>query len=483
MQINRIDVKGGIMNGTLTTGSENARHSAFSKLVSILTAAAFFLVLAVPQDAEAQRRRTILIRDAETEDLMKLIAYPIFKAAGLNPAAVRVHLIAENSINAFVAGGQRIFLNTGLLLQASGPGEVAGVLAHEAGHIAGGHLARMHRQLEKASTAAIIGMLVGAAAIVGGAATGTPGAAQAGQGIVAGNPEIVRRGVLAYQRAQEASADQAAVSYLSRSGQSAKGMLTLFQKLANDTLVSLRFADPYVLSHPMPRNRISLLESVAAKSPFFDKPDPPALKFKLELIKGKLHGFLLAPDQTLRKYPSSDTSLRARYARSIAYYRSGDLSKSLAEIAHLTKALPKNPYFWELKGQAMFETGRVRESITPLRKAAKLAPKTGLIRILLAQAMLGTEDPKYTNEAIKHLKTAGRYEGRSSLLHRQLAIAYARIGKLGLAQLETAESAVLEGDLALAKEQATRAKKRLKRGTPQWVKANDILQLNSRKKN
>ena len=183
---------------------------------------------------------------------------------------VRVHLIGDNTINAFVAGGQRMFINTGLILKTDYPGEVIGVIAHEAGHIAGGHLARMQRQLEKASTAAIIGMLVGAAAIVGGAAAGQRDAAQVGQGIVSANPEIVRRGVLSYQRAQEAAADQAAVSYLERTGQSSKGMMTLFQKLANDALVSLRYADPYVLSHPMPRNRISLLERTATKSKYFD---------------------------------------------------------------------------------------------------------------------------------------------------------------------------------------------------------------------
>jgi predicted Zn-dependent protease len=393
---------------------------------------------------------------------------------------VRVHLIGDNSINAFVVGGQRIFINTGLILKTKFPGEVMGVIAHEAGHIAGGHLARMRRQLEKASTAAIIGMLVGAAAIVGGAASGEINAARVGQGIVAGNPELVRRSVLAYQRAQEAAADQAAVSYLERTGNSSRGMLTLFERLANDTLVSLRFADPYVYSHPLPRNRVALLERLVTKSKFHDKEDAPELKFKHELIKGKLDGFLLRPTESLRQYPSSDTSLRARYARAIAHYRSGDIRKSLAEIDHLLKALPKNPYFWELKGQALFETGHVREAIAPLSKAAELAPRTGLLRILLAQAMLGTEDPKYTSKAIEHLKTASRYEGRTSLLHRQLAIGYARQGKIGLAQLQSAEAAVLEGDLELAKEQAARAKKGLKRGTPHWVKANDILQLRAR---
>ncbi len=461
--------------------ASSALRNMLGRAVSMLIAVALIATLVLPQTADAQQRRIFLIRDAETEAWIRVMAHPVFKAAGLNPSSVKVHLIGDNSINAFVVGGQRIFINTGLILKTEYPGEVLGVIAHEAAHIAGGHLARMRRQLEKASTAAIIGMLVGAAAIVGGAASGEINAARVGQGIVTGNPEIVRRSVLAYQRAQEASADQAAVSYLDRTGNSARGMLTLFERLANDTLVSLRYVSPYVLSHPMPRSRVALLQRLAKQSKFFKKEDAPELKFKHELIKGKLEGFLLRPVETLRKYPSSDTSMRARYARAIAHQRSGDIRKSLAEIDPLLKELPKNPYFWELKGQALFETGHVREAIAPLRKATELAPKTGLLRILLAQAMLGTEDPKYTKKAIEHLKIASRYEGRTSLLHRQLAIGYARLGEIGLAQLQSAEAAVLEGDLELAKEQAARAKKGLKRGTPQWVKANDILQLRASK--
>ena len=457
-------------------------HSLVRQAVAMLLASAFFVATVAPQQAQAQNRRPFLIRDAETEALMKLFAYPIFKAAGLSPKAVRVHIIAQDNINAFVAGGQRIFINTGLLLQADGPGEVIGVLAHEAGHIAGGHLARMQRQLDKASTAAIIGMLVGAAAIVGGAATGTAGVGQAGQGVLIGGNSLVGRSVLSYQRAQEAAADQAAVSYLERSGQSARGMITLFEKLSQESIVSLRYADPYVLSHPIPRQRIALLERLARKSSFFNKPDPKDLTFRHELVKGKLHGFLLSPQAALRKYPKSNKSMRARYARAIAHFRSGDLRSSLAEIDPLIKDLPKNPYFWEVKGQAYFETGNVRKAIAPLRQASKLAPNNGLIRVLLAQAMLGTEDPKFTKTALNHLKRARRHEGRTSALHKQMAIAYARLGNLGMAQLESAEAAVLVGDLKLAKEQATRAKTKLKRGTPQWVKANDILQLQPNKK-
>src|SRR3990170_7142690 len=218
-----------------------------------------------------------LIRDAEIEGLLRLYSKPIFKAAGLNPSAVRVYIINNDKINAFVAGGQRLFIHTGLLTRTKTPNEVIGVLAHETGHIAGGHLARMGIELDRASVKSIIGTLVGVAAMVGGAASGQKSAAQAGQGIMIGSQGMAQRGLLSYQRGMDASADQAALKYLNATGQSSKGMLTLFQLLANESLASLENADPYLLSHPMPLERIRSLEREAHKSQFFDRDDAPQL--------------------------------------------------------------------------------------------------------------------------------------------------------------------------------------------------------------
>ena len=223
--------------------------------------------------AHAQGKGLPLVRDAEIENLMRVYTRPIFKVAGINETAVNVYLVRQPSINAFVAGGQRIFINTGLLSQSKNPNEVIGVLAHETGHIAGGHLARMGQQLDKASTQAIIGMLLGAAAMVGGAASGSGEAAQAGQGIMLGTQGLAQRNLLAYARAQESAADQAAIGFLDATGQSGRGMITLFQKLANQSLASLTNVNPYVLSHPMPLERIRNLEVEAKKSPFFDRQD------------------------------------------------------------------------------------------------------------------------------------------------------------------------------------------------------------------
>ncbi len=423
-----------------------------------------------------------LIRDAEIESLLRLYANPIFRAAGLRPSAIEVNIIAAKSINAFVSGGQRIFVHTGLITESKTPNQVIGVLAHETGHIAGGHLARLRNQLDKAQTASIVSLLLGAAAIAGSAAAGARNVGQAGTGIVIGGQNVARRTLLSYQRAQEAAADQAAMRYLNATKQSGKGMMDLFDKLANQAIVSLRYADPYVFSHPMPRDRVRLLENLARKSPYFNKKDSPGLVARHKLAQAKLHGFLDSASTVYRRYPSSDQSIYARYARAIASYRQADMKQAIRLMDGLIKQVPKNPYFWELKGQAYFETGKPAKAVGPLRKAVSLAPNAALIRILLAQALISQNSPKATAEAVKHLRKAATRENRSITLHQQFAIAYARQGKLGRADLSAAEAAFIAGDIDLAKMRAKRAKSRLKAGTPQWIKANDILRFKKPKK-
>jgi predicted Zn-dependent protease len=418
-----------------------------------------------------------LIRDAEIEGLLRDYANPIFRVAGLNPSSVEVNIIGARSINAYVSGGQRVFIHTGLITEAETPNQVIGVLAHETGHIAGAHLARMRGQIDRAQTASIVSMLLGAAAVAGGAAAGARNVGAAGQGIVLGGQGLAQRTLLSYQRAQEAAADQAALSYLTATKQSGQGMIDLFDKLANQAVVSLRYADPYVLSHPMPRDRVRLLESMAAKSKYFGETDSPALLRRHKMAQAKLHGFLEAPSTVYRRYPTSDTGLPARYARAIAAYRQADTRQALASMEKLIREQPDNPYFWELKGQALFEGGMVRDAVAPLRKAVALAPKSGLIRILLAQAQLASENAGLTNDALENLRMAARTEPSSVTLHQQFAIAYARKGDIGRADLASAEAAFIKGDLDLAKQRAKRAMAQLRKGTPAWIKANDIVEF------
>ena len=429
----------------------------------------------------APRSAPQLIRDAEIEGLMRLYTRPVFKAAGLNPRSVSVYLINDPRINAFVSGGQRIFIHTGLLMQAKTPNEVIGVLAHETGHIAGGHLARMGVELDRASTTSIIGMLVGIAAMAGGAASGNSDAMRAGSGVVIGSQGLAQRSFLAYQRSMEASADQAALRYLNATGQSAKGMITLFDKLAHESIASLQNVDPYVLSHPMPFDRIRNLELAAKKSPDYNKQDGPALMLRHKLMQAKLSGFIESPQLVMRRYPSSDTSLPARYARAIALFRRGDIQNALPVIESLIRDLPQDPYFFELKGQALLENGRPAEAIAPLRQAVKMLPRNGLIQILMAQALIGTEKPGDAKEAIKLLRQAQRSEPDTPAVFSFMAMAYGRLGDVARAELATAEAALLRGDRKLAVDKAKSAQSRFKTGSPEWTRANDILTFASRK--
>lgn len=421
-----------------------------------------------------------VIRDAEIEGLLRLYTRPIFKAAGINPGSVRVYVLNDPRINAFVAGGQRIFVNTGLLMQAGTPNEVIGVLAHETGHIAGGHLARMGVEVDKASTTQLIGMLIGIAAVAGGALSGDPNVGRAGQGVMMGSQGLAQRNFLAYARGMESSADQAALKYLGATGQSAKGMITLFDKLSRQSIASINNVDPYVMSHPMPLERIRNLERAATQSKFYNRNDDPALLLRHQLMQAKLLGFIEGPQAVMRRYPPSDQSLPARYARAIALFRKGDIRNALPVIESLIAELPQSPYFWELKGQALLENGRAAEAVAPLLKAVKMLPSNGLIQILAAQALIDTETKANAESAIRLLRQAQKTEGDIPVTFKYLARAYSITGDAARAELNTAEAALAQGDNKLAIQKAKSAQARFKKGTPEWIRANDVLTFASR---
>jgi predicted Zn-dependent protease len=459
-------------------------RNKLSAVRRIFTAALAVSVLLpnLPVQARDSGSSLPLIRDAETEGLLRLYAKPIFKAAGLNAASVRVYIISSPQINAFVSGGQRIFVNAGLLSKAKTPNEVIGVLAHETGHIAGGHLARLGDQLKRASVESIIGMLAGAAAVVGGAATGNSQAAQAGKGIMMGSQGAAQRGFLSYQRDMEASADEAGLRFLSASGQSGRGMLTMFKLLARESLAASQDADPYLFSHPMPLDRIRALEVRVKQSQFFDRTDSDALQLRHDLVKAKLAGFMEPLPQVFREYPKSDGSLPARYARSIAMFRQGDLKNALPVIDSLTRDLPQSPYFWELKGQALLENGQAAQALPALEQSRKLLPNNGLLQILQAQAEVGVGDTTHAGKAISLLLAARRTEGDSPDLFKVLAQAYALKQDVPRAELATAEYAYLVGDRQLAIEKSQFALGQFKANSPEWLRASDILSFAKRKK-
>lgn len=412
------------------------------------------------------------IRDAEIETLLREMSEPIFLAAGLNPNSIDLYILNDPSLNAFVAGGQNIFFHTGLMLAAETPNELIGVIAHETGHIAGGHIVRSSEAYSAATAPMVISMIAGIAAAI----AGSPDAAAA---ILTGSQSFAQRTILAYSRGQEAAADQAAMSYLDATGQSAEGLITFFQRFRGQEVLSARQQDPFLRSHPMSADRVAALTERAMASPAFRTSDPPERVFRYEMAKAKLRGFLERMDIVFRRYPETDTSAPARYARAIAYYRIPDISRALAEIDALIAESPRNPYFQELKGQILFENGRARESIPYHRASVKLAPGEPLLEINLARALLageeGTVSAAEIAEARELLQEAVRAEPSNSFGWHQLAIAYAREGNEPMAALATAERYYNGGKPREALGFAERALRDLPAGSVGANRANDIV--------
>jgi predicted Zn-dependent protease len=452
-----------------------ASRGKMAKLTAVVTAAA--LLLAQDSALAQENKGPALLRDSEIEQLLRDYTRPVLRTAGLEKQNIQVVIINEKAFNAFVADGRRIFVNYGALMQSETPNQLIGVLAHETGHLAGGHLSKLREQLAQAQTQMIIAMLLGAGAVVAGARSGgsNSGLSNAGVAAIAGPQEMIRRSLLSYQREQEENADRAGVKFLTATGQSARGMYETFKRFTNDNLFAARGADPYLQSHPMPVERVAALEGLARSSPYWDKKDDPALQLRHDMMRAKTSAFMEPQDTVYRRYPLSDTGLPARYAHAIATYLHGDLRSALAQIDGLIQSQPNNAFFYELRGQALLERGKPADAIVPLRKAVQLSNNAPLIEMLLGQALVASDNKAYTEEAITILRAAVSRETEAPIGYTQLAMAYGRKGDYAQADLASAQAAFLRGDNKTARDLASRAKTRFAVGTPGWVKADDIV--------
>ena len=417
-----------------------------------------------------------LIRDAEIEQLVKDYTAPLLKAAGVNAGATKISLLGDRNFNAFVAEGRNLFINAGALMETQTPNEIIGVLAHEIGHIAGGHLARQRMQLDRAAIMAVAGLLMSAGALAGTARNRNVGmSGDAPTGILLGPQEIIRRSLLAYQRGEEQAADIAAVKYLAATGQSAKGLLSTLERFNKEAMFRSSRLDPYLLSHPLPAERMSYLGDAARKSTAFETRDPPARQARHDLVRAKLVGFLADASETNRRYPASDNSLHARYARAIAAYRFGRVNEAISQIDQLIAAQPKNPYFHELKGQTLLEAGRAGQAVAPLKRAVALAPSAAPIRVMLGHALVSSGSPQAAAEAIPILNRVTQQEHENGDAYQYLAMAYERRGDQAMSQLSAAQALFLAGRFVEARTQASRAQKQFQQGSTGWLKADDIL--------
>ena len=406
-----------------------------------------------------------VIRDTEIEDTIHRIADPVFDVAGLDRASIDVYLLQDPTLNAFVAGGQNLFINTGLIVRTSNPDELRGVIAHETGHIAGGHLSRAVEARDQAMAKTLLGALLGVAAAVAGAP-------EVGTAVMLGGATFGQRGALAFSRSQEQSADQAAVKFLTRLHESPEGLRDFFEVLETQNLRISGGGNVYARTHPLTQDRIRFMDDQVARSPYKGQHITGDLVEAHERMVAKLDGFLSNPQDVLRRRDSD--SIPDRYARAVALYRVPDIPGAVALIDGLIAQEPKNPYFHELKGQILFENGKVAEAVPPYREALRYRPSSALIRLGLARALLEQPDSGGADEAVALLEEATRLEPLNPGAWRFLGIAYGKAGREGMASMALAEQSILVGEKDDARLYLRRAEDLIQPGDPNWIHLQDL---------
>ncbi len=429
-------------------------------------AVALAALLAAAQPVQAQS----ILRDAETEAFFQDMARPLIQAARLDPRSVRILLVGDRSINAFVAEGQNVFFHAGLIEAADNVNQVQGVMAHELGHIAGGDIIRSDDAMRGATGVTLLSLLLGIAAIAAGAG-------EAGTGILAAGQQAALGKFLAFSRTQESEADQAGATYLEAACISGRGSLDFFRKLQNQEFrLAIPQTDGYARTHPLTGERIQFLTERYQASPCWDTPPDPDLERRFQRVRGKLIGYIAEPAQTMRLYPPSDTGEAARLARTYAYHKQSLTDRALAEVDALLAARPDDPYAHELRGQVLLEAGRPREAIASLRRAHELT-RSPLIAAMLGHALVSTEEPAALAEAKQVLRAAVALDNQNPFAWYQLGVVYDREGDQARAALASAERFNLSGAPGPAFASARAAVAGLPEGSPDWLRAQDILMV------
>lgn len=442
---------------------------------SLFSLFAILIYLLSTQMTLAQGRRIAIVRDAEIESLLKDYASPIFKVAGLQSKGIEIVLVNDNNFNAFVSG-RRVFINTGAIVQATTPNEIIGVIAHEAGHLAGNHQERLRAQLDASRTLAIVGMLLGAGALVAGSTSNSNGATSAGGAIIASTPTIATRSILNYKRGEEINADSAALKYLNKTKQSANGMLKTFDRFAQQLALAGVRPNPYKLSHPLPRERINLLAKGAKQSKYFNKKDPKALQARHDMARAKIAAFAGGLPAVQRLFKSSPNSVPALYGRAIALDNSGRSNDALKILNQLIKKQSKNAYLYELRGEVQLKLRQADQAVKSFATAAKFdRSKSGLIKARLGFAYVATGNRANAKKAVSALRAGLQTNPNNFNAYRTLSNAYALAGDVGEAELAMAEGHFRAGNGREAKVFAGRAVQKLVPGKPSWQRAKDIL--------
>ncbi|WP_374390381.1 M48 family metalloprotease [Sandaracinobacter sp.] len=444
-----------------------------SRLASAILALS---MLVVAQILAPAARAQSLLRDAETEQFFRDIGEPLMTAAGLDPRAVSIGLVGSPEINAFATLGQSVYFYTGLLVAADDVLEVQGVLAHELGHVAGGHAVRFNEGVAPATNITLLSLVLGAALLAAGAGDAGMAAMMAGQQAAQGK-------FLAFSREQESRTDQAGAQYLQKAGVDGQGMISFFKELqGQEYRLAIPQDNAYNRTHPLSGERVSALQHVLEQSPSWKKGADPALQARYQRIRAKLIGYVSEPKDTLKAYPLSDTSAPARVARAYAFHKLAEPEKAIAELDALLKVTPNDPYLLEMKGQVQLESGRVADAIPPLREAVARSNGNPLISGMLGHALVQSGEQSGSSasfeEAEKVLRASLARDHDNPFAWMQLETVYERRGDKPRLALATAERLTLTGGNPIAAlNSAQVAVQGLEQGTPEWIRAQDIVQL------
>ena len=446
------------------------------KIKKFILFASLALVFFAPKISFAEAS---LIRDAETEKFLHNLADPIFRAANLNPENIKIYIINDDSINAFVSGGQNVFINTGLIRKYKKPDALIGVIAHETGHIAAGHLARASEEMQKTQNSLLLTYLLGIGAAIGGSP-------EAGQAIILGGSNSVEKLYMKYNRGQEEAADLHALEYLDKISYPADGLVNLLEFFQREMIGYQGQIDEYAMSHPVSKKRINAIKAFSLNKNYSDKKINQPLQETMDRVLAKLEAFMENPDEILKKYQNQNSEL-ANYSKSIAYFRKGNSSESLNLLNEIINKNSKDGFLFELKGQILFESGQITESIIAYNQALKLLGPTDAAQTKIAFASailsLSKNDEDLIKIAIKNLSDAKKYEGDNTLLFKQLASAYSKINDEGRSFLALAEFNFLRGDEEKTTKYAKKAKEKLpKTATEELLRADDLLDLTKKKK-
>lgn len=438
------------------------RLSAF--LARIAAVLAVFSLTVQPVMAQS------ILRDSETEALLNDLARPLILAAGLDPRNVDIVLVNDPSINAFVAGGQAVYVNSGLINAADNANEVQGVIAHELGHVTGGHAIRGSEGTRPATGISILSLVLGIAAAAAGAG-------EAGMGVFAAGQQAALGKYLAFSRAQESAADAAGATYLSKAGISGKGSISFFRKLLNmEYRAGFTKNDiaEFYSTHPMTDDRITRLQDVYEKDPAWNAKTPAQLEERFQRVKAKLYGYLAEPQDTMRSFPDYLNTIPAHYARAYAFHKEALLDKAMDETDALLRVEPKDPYFLELKGQILLEAGHPDEAIPPLREATELTQNDPLIATTFGHALIATEDKANYPEAQRVLRAAVVRDHENPFAWYNLGVVYEAQGDHARARLASAEQQYMEMQYGEALRSAQAAEAGLQPNSPDYLRAQDI---------